>query len=219
MLRWARLLLPLAALVPSACNPLPDEVTTGASSSSDTSAGTVTPGTTTATTTPTAESSGLPASETAMDTTMGAVDATTSETSETSSSSGGSSSSGPLPECDEGGGCGSNEECDDGVCVEACGGTWGDGRYGYCLTEYGDFDTDAICGPNHVCVFWEDRAEEITQTTCALQGCVDACDCPPPPSTGNAVVACGDITHPPEMNDCYLTRVSPFLRDSAAPAA
>jgi hypothetical protein len=40
MIRWARLLLPVVALVLGACNSTPEEVMTGGSSSSDTSADT-----------------------------------------------------------------------------------------------------------------------------------------------------------------------------------
>jgi len=195
MLRWARSLLPVVALVSGACNSTPEEVTTdlsGSSSSSDTSAGTtVTPGTTTTgTTSPVEDGSSTSPSETAMDTT-GPV----SSTSE-------SSSSGPQPECTGREGCGGNEDCEDGVCVEACGGAWGEGSYGYCLTEYGDVGTDELCGDGHLCAAWGDPIE---QTACALQGCVDACDCPPPPATGTATVTCGEIIAHARMNDCFLS--------------
>jgi len=129
------------------------------------------------------------------ETTMG-VDKTTGESG---------ISSGPAPECMENGDCGSNQACQQGECVDACGGAWGEGSYGYCLTEYGGLDTDDLCGPEHVCIYWEDGTGEIEQTACALQGCVSACDCPPPPSTGDAVVACGEIGNPVSTTDCYLS--------------
>lgn len=198
MLDGARSLVCVIALVLSACAPPPEEVTSAAASSDasgepTTSAG---PGTLTAvTTTPADESSGTSSRETTSDTTTGAVDTTTDQ-----GSSG--SSSGLPPGCTGPEGCGSNQDCVDDRCVDACGGTWGEGSYDYCLTDYGDFDTAALCGAGHLCVYWGDP---IDQTACALQGCASACDCPPPPATGNAVVTCGDITDPDEMTDCYLS--------------
>lgn len=126
------------------------------------------------------------------DTTMG-VDPTTA---------GSESTSGPPPECTGPAECDSNQDCMDGRCVEACGGAWGMGSYGYCLTEYGDFDTVALCGPDHVCIY---VGNPIEQTACSIQGCTSVCDCPPPPATGNATVSCGEITEPLGMNDCYLS--------------
>jgi hypothetical protein len=203
---WARSWIFVVALVSSACSPPPEEVTTGLPASSDTSDGpttTATPGTATATTTTatntttTGEGSDTSSHETTTtDTTMGVVDSTSDE------GSSGGSSSGPEPACTGPESCGSNQECVEGRCVQACGGTWGEGSYGYCLTEYGDFDTAAICGDGHLCVYW---GSPIEQTACALQGCASACDCPPPPGTGTAVVTCSDITDPDELADCYLS--------------
>lgn len=194
---WARLSFPVVVLMLWACTPTPDEVTTDATTASDTSTGTtptttIAPGTTTAAPTATDESADAPPSETD-DTTVGVADTTTTGNA--------SSSSGPEPGCSGPEGCGSNQDCVDGRCVEACGGTWGEGSYGYCLTEYGAFDTANACGDGHLCVWWSDPIE---QTACSLQGCVDACDCPPPPATGDAVVTCGQITETPDMNDCFL---------------
>lgn len=198
MLPWARSPFSAVALaaVLAACSTPPSEViTTGDPSSSDTSASTTTamPGTTL---TDEGTSASTTTGDTAMDTTQGVVETTTSVTSETSSSSGPSGCMGPAD-------CDSNEECDaGGRCVPACDGTWGEGSYGYCLTEYGDFDTADLCGAGHLCFYWNDPIE---QTACALQGCVDACDCPPPPATGNATVTCDDIPDPDGINDCYLS--------------
>lgn len=162
----------------------------------------------------TADTGPISASTADADTLATHGEASTDTTSTTSSSTGETtmaldpttggvgSSSGPPPGCMGPGDCDSNEDCDDGGrCVPACGGTWGEGNYGYCLTQYGDFDTAAICGDGHLCVYWNDPIE---QTACSLQGCVDACDCPPPPATGNATVNCWNITGD-EMNDCYLS--------------
>lgn len=204
MLGWARLSVPVVALVLGACTPTPDEVTTDLQAASDTSAATtptttVTPSTTTAAATATDESADAPPSETDVGTTVGVADTTTAGDA---SSSG---SSGPAPGCTGPEGCGSNEDCVDGRCVEACGGSWGAGSYGYCLSEYGAIATNDLCGPDHVCVYWDDAFEQIEQAACAFQGCVDACDCPPPAATGNATVTCGQLTAAETMTDCYLS--------------
>jgi hypothetical protein len=161
-----------------------------------------------------------PVSEASSDTTMGPASTTTPGTTmpgdgtmntqggtstdttagANPTTSGSESSSGPPPECKGPRDCSSNEICEDGTCVEICGGAWGVGSYGYCLTDYGGFDTDTICGPGHRCVLWGDPIE---QTACALQDCVDNCDCPPPPATGNATVSCGPFID--VMNGCYLS--------------
>jgi hypothetical protein len=114
----------------------------------------------------------------------------------------GESSSGPPPECVVPEDCSGNEVCENGHCAEACGGRWGSGSYDYCLTEFGDFDTTASCGAGHLCIYWGDPIE---QAACALQGCTDACDCPPPATTGSATVACGQLSEVRSMNDCYLS--------------
>lgn len=203
MLGWARPLVPVVALVLGACSTPPDEVTvTGDPSSSGTSVGastTVTPGTTVvdegSAGTATGET-GTGTTRGGAETTMGAVETTTADASSSSSSSG------PPPGCMGPEDCGSNEECVGDRCVEACGGTWGAGSYGYCLTEYGAFDTMDACGEDHLCVYW---GGPITNTACSRQGCVEACDCPPPADTGTATVACGQITVQPELTDCYLS--------------
>jgi hypothetical protein len=212
---WNRLTLPLAMALLPACTPTPDEVPpviseseSGASSSSGPGPTTMPP------TTQTGEET--VGTQSGTDTTMGVVDDTGTTADETTmgmepttsdgtSSDGGESSSttGPLV-CETP--CGSNQECVDGVCVEACGGNWGAGNYGYCLDGFGGFDTTASCGPNSSCLYWIDAAtSDISEVACSSQGCTTACDCPEPPMSGNAVVACGQITDPPEMNDCYLS--------------
>jgi hypothetical protein len=204
-----RLTLPLAVALLPACAPTPDEVPpiiseseSGASSSSGPGPTTVTP------TTQTGEETVGTQSGTGTDTTMGVVDDTSGTTADETtmgggSSEGGSSTTGPL-DCAMP--CGANQECVEGVCVEACDGNWGAGSYGYCLDAFGGFDTNASCGPNSNCLYWLDAAtNDISEVTCSSQGCTTACDCPEPPTSGNAVVACGQITDPEEMNDCYLS--------------
>lgn len=215
MTPWTRLTLPLSAILLQACISTPEEVATSSNVGASTGSTSEGPGpsTTPGTTMPGEDTMGTQGG-TGMETTMGAVDTTAGSsstsadettmgvdpsTSGSSSSGGESSSTGPidcvLP-------CGSNQECNDlGMCVEACGGAWGTGSYAHCLTEFGGFDTDAVCGLDHTCVYWNNP---ITETACASQGCATACDCPAPPPTGNAIVTCGEITNPVGMNDCYL---------------
>jgi hypothetical protein len=192
-LRWARSTLPLVALVQGACAPPPGEVstTTEAGSSGSTAGPAETaPGVTTDVVEPTSVA------------TTGEGDTTTSVDGTTGSSE---SSSGPAPGCMAPEDCDSNQACETGECVDACGGAWGMGSYGYCFTEYGAVATDDLCGPDHTCVYWSDRHDQIEQTACALQGCMSACDCPPPAATGNATVSCGQITDPETMDDCFLS--------------
>jgi hypothetical protein len=207
---WLRSLVPVA-LVLGACNdPLPevttaaDPETSGSTTAPSPPASTTgesttgVPGTTVASAEVTSE---ITSDEPPSDTTVGVVETTTGETA-TSSTSGESSSSTGDPGCLAPEDCGGNETCSDGRCVDACGGAWGMGNYGDCLDAFGDFDTATSCGANHLCVFWGDP---IDHTACSLQGCTDACDCPPPPATGDATVTCGQITADPGMNDCYLS--------------
>lgn len=131
-----------------------------------------------------------------VDTTDGEVTAT-----ETGSTDSGSSSSGDPPECTGDEQCGSNEVCSMmGECVDACI-PWGSGSYDYCLDGYGNFDTNGICGAGHQCIFW---AFPLEGTTCSVQACSDACDCPGPEATGDATVTCADITTD-GISDCYLS--------------
>jgi hypothetical protein len=167
------------ALVLVGCSPPPEEVSSGSEGTSDTNA-TATRGDGTRGT----QGSG----------TAGTSDATTSGRPTTDGS-------GLPPGCTGPEGCAPNEICEQGECIEACGGRWGTGSYHQCLDGFGVFATDELCGPDHVCVFWGDP---IGQTACAFQGCTEACDCPPPAATGTATVTCGEITDPADEPDCYL---------------
>ncbi len=189
-------------LVAASCTSPPPEFATGGSEGSTGSPASTTAGSepgTAATSAAPGEGSSSATSgdtgDTALDTTQGAVDGTG-----TSTTTGDGSSTGP--ECTGPEGCTGNEVCTGGRCVDACGGTWGVGGYGYCLDEFGDFDTDTACGPDHLCVYW---GNPIEQTACTRQGCAGPCDCPPPPDTGTATVTCGQITADPGEQDCYLS--------------
>jgi hypothetical protein len=90
-----------------------------------------------------------------------------------------------------------------GQCVDACGGAWAAGGYGYCLDQYGSFDPQGLCGASHACIV---DADPINVATCSRQGCSDVCDCPAPPATGNAVVTCVALPADDDMlPDCYLS--------------
>ena len=107
---------------------------------------------------------------------------------------------GPMPQCEGPEDCGPNETCSGGSCVPACE-PWAEGSYGGCLTEYGDFDVDGLCGEGHECSFW---ALPVEATACTRTGCRTACDCPGPLPTGTAVVSCGDVSGDEEL-ECYLS--------------
>lgn len=216
MTPWIRLTLPLSAILLQACVSTPDEVATtsdvGASTGS--TSGGPGPSTTPGTTMPGEDTMGTQGG-TGMETTMGAVDTTagTSTSAEdttagidptTSSSGGESSSTGepPPPECLDDAGCPNNEICDTGACVDACGGAWAVGGYGACINAYAGTDVDGLCsgGPS-ICIVDDNP---VGASTCSLQSCVDVCDCPAPPGTGDATVTCANITSGGTPNDCYL---------------
>lgn len=216
MTPWTRLTLPLAALLLQACTPTPEEVATTAdvgSSTGSTSAGPG-PSTTPGSTTPGEDTMGTQGG-TGLETTMGAVDTTAGSSSSgettmgvepTSSTSGESSSSGeppPPPECMNDDQCPNNEICDMGNCVDACGGAWAAGTYDACINEYGGTDVMGLCGnASDICIV--DDVDLVGASTCSVQSCADACDCPAPPGTGDAVVTCANITNGGTPNDCYL---------------
>lgn len=211
MTPWIRLTAPLTALVLHACVSTPEEVatTSDVASSSGSTTGPVqltTPGTTM----PGEDTMGTQGG-TGMDTTMGAADTTvgvsvtdgttTVDPSTGGSSGGGESSSGPRPECIDETQCENNEICSGGNCVDACGGAWGAGTYGNCLDDLGGIDTANACGANHICLA-DDHPWSLT--ACSVEACGSACDCPQPPATGNATVACEELTGD-MTNDCYLS--------------
>lgn len=215
MLRWTRIALPLAALVLGACSAPPEQVSSGSSATDGSSTSDSSPPPTTSTTTTTTSTTGTTVGSgmdttiedtTIEDTTAGPTtsDDTTKGTTMGVEPTTSGSSSGESPECARPSDCGSNETCDGmGQCVDVCGGTWGMGSYDYCLDQYGQFAAGILCGAgaSHLCVW---GATPIEVATCSAQGCADACNCPPPPGTGSAVVSCGPITAD-LLDDCYLS--------------
>ncbi|MCA9709067.1 MAG: hypothetical protein KDK70_24695 [Myxococcales bacterium] len=203
MMPWPRM-IPLALpLALGACLVPPTEI------SGDTT------GDGTATTLPSTDGGPTTNPQTSNDTTAATQGETTSDatsspttgvdTGDTSTAEGGSSessSSGAPPQCE--GGCGSNQVCNDGQCESVCAGGWGLGTWNYCLNDLGGFDTAAACGgslPGYDCLNFE---TPIVAVTCSTQGCTGPCECPAPPPTGTATVACGPINGD-VIDDCYLS--------------
>lgn len=167
-------------------------------------------------------SSGAPPDETASDTTASAststTDASATDTSATDTSSGGSSSSGVA----EGSSSGDAESSssgepsasesssssdDDGASTSTSAGTTGGctpsglGNYGDCLAEDQTINTGVCANAAATCI-----VNDVTDPFiggCAVQNCVDACGCPPPPPTGDAPVVCEDLTGD-MLNECWL---------------
>ncbi len=111
------------------------------------------------------------------------------------------------PECAKGEICAypdGADACDaDAMCMEdvgLCPGGWGAGNYDDCLNDMGVGD-DSLCEAGSVCVT---DAADPTLTACIAQDCSEMCDCPEPPDSGDAPVACADVTDD-MVNDCYLS--------------
>ena len=97
--------------------------------------------------------------------------------------------------------CGAMETCTDGVCVPTGGGCNDvPGNYVDCLGPGNVVDTSGCGGGAATCITGGDPT---IAGVCAQTNCVDACDCPGLPPTGNAVVTCDAITGD-GTNFCYL---------------
>ncbi len=109
---------------------------------------------------------------------------------------------GPPPQCATPEGCGPNETCNEGSCVSVCEaqGWAASGNYDPCISEYGAIITDQSCdSEDATCVYTN---LPIDWAFCSVQQCETVCDCPAPPATGTAEVACGQISN--DSADCYL---------------
>ncbi|MCH9680538.1 MAG: hypothetical protein K0V04_03820 [Deltaproteobacteria bacterium] len=102
--------------------------------------------------------------------------------------------------------CPPDEECIDGGCVPIDDSTTGPppcnsvpGNYQTCLAAGNVVDT-AGCGGATSCIT---TGDPVIAGVCSNSPCVDACDCPAAPATGNAVVTCDAITNGAD-NFCYL---------------
>lgn len=97
--------------------------------------------------------------------------------------------------------CGATETCMDGVCVPTGGGCNDvPGNYVDCLGVGNVTDTTGCGGGTPTCITGGDP---VIAGVCSQTNCVDACDCPGAPPTGNAVVTCDAITGD-GTNFCYL---------------
>ena len=78
----------------------------------------------------------------------------------------------------------------------------GAGNYDACLDGMGQPDS-LMCGfGGAVCI--NDGGDPAFVSVCTQPACVDDCDCPPGPGTGNAAVTCGDIAGDDMDPECYL---------------
>ncbi len=103
--------------------------------------------------------------------------------------------------------CGPAEECIDGGCVPiddstttgppACNDV--NGNYETCLGA-GDVVDLAGCNGASSCIT---AGDPVLGGVCSNSPCVDTCDCPPAPATGNAPITCDAITNGAD-NFCYL---------------
>jgi len=150
--------------------------------------------------------------ESTVGTTMGVVDDTTTEpgttstvtgsttapgSSSTDSSSTASSSTASTTDSSTTGSSSSESTTGD-----VCNGV--PGNYGSCVDMGGAIDTTPCMAPGDATCIYTGMLALPSGDVCAVQDCVDACDCPGPPATGTAVVSCGDVTDNPAELFCYL---------------
>lgn len=134
--------------------------------------------TTTATATSTMGTTGEPGSTTG---------STTDPDSGTSSGSASASATESTTDPTTGGGCNSAP-----------------GAYANCIDMNGAINNAPCMAPGDAtCLYTGDMANP-TAATCSFVDCVDACDCPAAPASGNAVVTCDDVTGDPAELFCYL---------------
>lgn len=112
---------------------------------------------------------------------------TTEPDPSTSSSSDGASSSESSTDPTTGGGCNSAP-----------------GVYENCVEMDGSIDTMPCMSNSTSSCLYTGAVGNPTAATCSFTGCVDACDCPAAPASGNAVVTCDDVTSDPTEFFCYL---------------
>lgn len=78
------------------------------------------------------------------------------------------------------------------------------GNYGNCLNMAGAIDNTPCMAPGDSTCIYTGMLAAPTAGVCAIQDCVDTCDCPAAPASGDAVVSCDDITGVPADLFCYL---------------
>ncbi|MBL4687876.1 MAG: hypothetical protein JKY37_25020 [Nannocystaceae bacterium] len=78
----------------------------------------------------------------------------------------------------------------------------GIGNYDPCLDAMGDADS-TLCGfGGSTCI--NDGTDPTTFTVCSQSACVDECDCPAHPGTGDSVVTCAELAGDDMIPECYL---------------
>lgn len=98
--------------------------------------------------------------------------------------------------------CGSNERCIEGECELLCE-EWSVRApgYGSCLDYLGGIIPDLCEGEGLTQESCIHRTPPIDAAVCSMLTCTNICDCPPPPSSGDAEVTCGRLF---DSNQCYL---------------
>lgn len=153
--------------------------------------------------------------ESAADTTMGVVDGTTAGSTGPGTTSSGTdpgSTSNTSATTDPGSTSNGSATTDPGSTSAAgttdptTGGGCNDvpGNYEYCLNMMGAIDNTPCMAPGDATCIYTGMLGAPTAAVCSIQDCVDACDCPAAPPSGNAVVSCGDVTGDPTQLFCYL---------------
>lgn len=102
--------------------------------------------------------------------------------------------------------CAADEMCVLGACVPIDDSTTGPpvcndvpGNYADCLGAGNAIDTSSCGGANNCLT----AGDPTIAGVCSVTPCIDTCDCPGAPVTGNAPITCGDVTGGPD-NFCYL---------------
>jgi hypothetical protein len=78
------------------------------------------------------------------------------------------------------------------------------GVYENCVEMDGSIDNTPCMSAGDSTCLYTGAVGNPTAGVCAFTDCVDACDCPAAPASGNAVVSCDDVTGDPAELFCYL---------------
>ncbi len=142
-------------------------------------------------------------------TSSGTAESTEGSTDSGSTDGGSSSSDGGGSSSSDGGGSsssdGSSSSSSDGGGSSStgdCGMPTGIGNYDACLDAMNQADA-ALCGfGGATCI--NDGGDPAIVSVCSQGACVDDCDCPPGPGTGDAPVTCGEIAGDDMIPECFL---------------
>ncbi len=78
------------------------------------------------------------------------------------------------------------------------------GNYENCVNMAGAIDNTPCMAPGAATCLFTGPMGAPTGGVCSIQDCVDPCDCPAAPASGNAVISCDDVTGVPADLFCYL---------------